>query len=201
MEKVVRIKSNQHVNQAIIFGNFTMNFNKKGIAEVSIEEETQEQALDKVIKDYNYVICYLDDVTNQELEKESQKNIEVLQKRINSLQEENQALKAANEELATQNVRLSSENKAYKDALAASKSSKTVEKISVDVSGDKSNLDTIKENQEIRKGLEKKTVEELKKTLQELSVTNPTIEEKEYKNLNKSQLIDYIMTKISAEGK
>ena len=113
MEKVVRIKSNQHVNQAIIFGNFTMNFNKKGIAEVSIEEETQEQALDKVIKDYNYVICYLDDVTNQELEKESQKNIEVLQKRINSLQEENQALKAANEELATQNVRLSSENKAY----------------------------------------------------------------------------------------
>lgn len=195
--KTFRIKSNQYKNTTIQFGSFLMNFNKIGISEVEVADEAKEKELETLVKSFSS-ISYLDEIENEALEAEKEKNIDYLKKIIDSKDKEIKALRISYEEVVTENTQLKGELKAYRQmskgvGVAASTVTTTTTTDSTSKE-DKKESDTEKDKVEDKtyKDLEKKTVAELKEILVEVFGEF----ENEWKPLTKKDdIIFYIINK------
>lgn len=199
--KTFRIKSNQYRATAIQFGSFLMNFNKNGISEVEVADDVKEKELENLVKSFS-CISYLDEVENELLEAEKEKNIDYLQKIIDSKDKEIKALRISYEEIVSENTQLKGELKAYRQmskgvgVTSPSTSVDTTSKVENKESSDK--VEETKVNEETKvedktyKDLEKKTVAELKEILVEVFSEF----ENEWKPLTKKDdIIFYIVNK------
>lgn len=195
--KTFRIKSNQYRATAIQFGSFLMNFNKNGISEVEVADDVKEKELENLVKSFS-CISYLDEVENELLEAEKEKNIDYLQKIIDSKDKEIKALRISYEEIVSENIQLKGELKAYrqmsKGVGVAAPTVTTTTTTDSTSKEDKKESDTEKDKVEDKtyKDLEKKTVAELKEILVEVFGEF----ENEWKPLTKKDdIIFYIVNK------
>lgn len=192
--KTFRIKSNQYKNTTIQFGSFLMNFNKIGISEVEVADDVKEKELENLVKSFS-CISYLDEVENEALEAEKEKNIDYLKKIIDSKDKEIKALRISYEEVVTENTQLKGELKAYRQmSKGVGVAAPTVTTTDSTSKEDKKESDTEKDKVEDKtyKDLEKKTVAELKEILVEVFGEF----ENEWKPLTKKDdIIFYIVNK------
>lgn len=195
--KTFRIKSNQYRATVIQFGSFLMNFNKNGISEVEVADDVKEKELENLVKSFS-CISYLDEVENELLEAEKEKNIDYLKKIIDSKDKEIKALRISYEEVVTENTQLKGELKAYrqmsKGVGVAAPTVTTTTTTDSTSKEDKKESDTEKDKVEDKtyKDLEKKTVAELKEILVEVFGEF----ENEWKPLTKKDdIIFYIVNK------
>lgn len=199
--KTFRIKSNQYKATAIQFGSFLMNFNKNGISEVEVADDVKEKELENLVKSFS-CISYLDEVENELLEAEKEKNIDYLQKIIDSKDKEIKALRISYEEIVSENIQLKGELKAYRQmskgvgVTSPSTSVDTTSKVENKESSNKVEETKVNEETKIEdktyKDLEKKTVAELKEILVEVFGEF----ENEWKPLTKKDdIIFYIVNK------
>lgn len=195
--KTFRIKSNQYRATVIQFGSFLMNFNKNGISEVEVADDVKEKELENLVKSFS-CISYLDEVENELLEAEKEKNIDYLQKIIDSKDKEIKALRISYEEIVSENIQLKGELKAYrqmsKGVGVAAPTVTTTTTTDSTSKEDKKESDTEKDKVEDKtyKDLEKKTVAELKEILVEVFGEF----ENEWKPLTKKDdIIFYIVNK------
>ena len=199
--KTFRIKSNQYRATVIQFGSFLMNFNKNGISEVEVADDVKEKELENLVKSFS-CISYLDEVENELLEAEKEKNIDYLQKIIDSKDKEIKALRISYEEIVSENIQLKGELKAYRQmskgvgVTSPSTSVDTTSKVENKESSNKVEETKVNEETKIEdktyKDLEKKTVAELKEILVEVF--------SEFKNewkplTKKDDIIFYIVNK------
>lgn len=192
--KTFRIKSNQYKNTTIQFGSFLMNFNKIGISEVEVADEAKEKELETLVKSFSS-ISYLDEIENEALEAEKEKNIDYLKKIIDSKDKEIKAFRISYEEVVTENTQLKGELKAYRQmSKGVGVAAPTVTITDSTSKEDKKESDTEKDKVEDKtyKDLEKKTVAELKEILVEVFGEF----ENEWKPLTKKDdIIFYIVNK------
>lgn len=194
--KTFRIKSNQYRATAIQFGSFLMNFNKNGISEVEVADDVKEKELENLVKSFS-CISYLDEVENELLEAEKEKNIDYLQKIIDSKDKEIKALRISYEEIVSENTQLKGELKAYRQmskGVGVTSPSTSVDTTSKVENKESSNnkVEETKVEDKTYKDLEKKTVAELKEILVEVFSEF----ENEWKPLTKKDdIIFYIVNK------
>lgn len=191
--KTVRVKSNKYHNTAVNFGGFIMKFNKAGIAELDLRDNAEEVKLDETLAQYSDFVCYLDAVTDKEMQAKKNQDVEYLNKTIDSLREELKVAKTVNESLATENTQLKAELKVYREQ-AFNKSSIVENKVTEDKIEDKKEENTQAPSSEdlIRKELNKKTVAQLMDIVEDLFGDD----KEEWKSLNKKDdLVNYIIKK------
>lgn len=198
--KTFRIKSNQYKATSIQFGSFLMNFNKNGISEVEVTDDAKEKELENLVKSFS-CISYLDEVENELLEAEKEKNIDYLQKIIDSKDKEIKALRLSYEEIVSENTQLKGELKAYRQmskGVGVTSPIASVDTTSKVENKESSNKVETKVEEETKiedktyKDLEKKTVAELKEILVEVFGEF----ENEWKPLTKKDdIIFYIVNK------
>lgn len=199
--KIIRIKSEKYQKTSVNFGGFIMNFNKMGIAEVELREEDEEEKLNNVIQQYSNFICYLDEVSNRELEAKKNQDVVYLEKVIEDLRKEKEVLRISNENLAAENVALKAELKVYREQRAfekdkeENKESKNKESKNKEVEGEKQQ--EVVEGEKIEEDivkieLNKKTVSELKNILSDIFGED----KEEWKSLvKKEDIVEYIYKK------
>lgn len=176
-----------------------MNFNKMGIAEVELREEDEEEKLNNIIQQYSNFICYLDEVSNRELEAKKNQDVVYLEKVIEDLRKEKEVLRISNENLAAENVALKAELKVYREQRTFEKDKEENQKV-------KNEKEEIKEKEEvidkkveekvegdiIKTELNKKTISELKNILSDIFGED----KEEWKSLTKKEdIVEYIYKK------
>lgn len=201
--KIIRIKSEKYQKTSVNFGGFIMNFNKMGIAEVELRSEEEEEKLNNVIQQYSNFICYLDEVSNRELEAKKNQDVTYLEKVIEDLRKEKEVLRISNENLASENVALKAELKVYREQRILEKDKEENKKQEIkenkkqeekkEVKEDKEEKQEIKDEGDIiRTELNKKTISELKNILSDIFGED----KEEWKSLTKKEdIVEYIYKK------
>lgn len=201
--KIIRIKSEKYQKTSVNFGGFIMNFNKMGIAEVELRSEEEEEKLNNVIQQYSNFICYLDEVSNRELEAKKNQDVTYLEKVIEDLRKEKEVLRISNENLASENVALKAELKVYREQRILEKNKEENKKQEIKENKKQEEKKEIKEDKEekqeikdegdiIKTELNKKTISELKNILSDIFGED----KEEWKSLTKKEdIIEYIYKK------
>lgn len=201
--KIIRIKSEKYQRTSVNFGGFIMNFNKMGIAEVELRSEEEEEKLNNVIQQYSNFICYLDEVSNRELEAKKNQDVTYLEKVIEDLRKEKEVLRISNENLASENVALKAELKVYREQRILEKNKEENKKQEIKENKKQEEKKEIKEDKEekqetkdegdiIKTELNKKTISELKNILSDIFGED----KEEWKSLTKKEdIVEYIYKK------
>lgn len=201
--KIIRIKSEKYQKTSVNFGGFIMNFNKMGIAEVELRSEEEEEKLNNVIQQYSNFICYLDEVSNRELEAKKNQDVTYLEKVIEDLRKEKEVLRISNENLASENVALKAELKVYREQRILEKNKEENKKQEIKENKKQEEKKEIKEDKEekqeikdegdiIKTELNKKTISELKNILSDIFGED----KEEWKSLTKKEdIVEYIYKK------